>query len=106
MCMLVDFYSGKAQLYAGYFLPKKKKVHMVTKIFAVTFMLFTKCYFYCLCFYLFLQLCTLSMHPQFAISYFFVLNALLLLQTKDNGFRASDLWHYFNLSNLSENAED
>jgi len=37
---------------------------------------------------------------------FFVLNALLLLQTKHNRFRASDLQQDFNLRDFAENAEE
>jgi len=35
-----------------------------------TFMLFTKCYFFCSCFHLFLESRTSSTNPQFATSYF------------------------------------
>ena len=76
--MFVDFSSGKEQSHAGYFLQEKKKgSHGNTNISSTV------------CHYL-----------------FFVLDALLSLQTKDNRFWASDLQQHFNWRDFAENAEE
>ena len=66
-------------------------------------MLFEKCYFFCSYFHLFLESHTSSTVCHFL---FFVLNALLSLQTKDNHFRASALQQHFNWRDFAGNAEE